>query len=304
MLRATDEPHQIGDETMAKRERAWFITGASSGFGRALAEAVIARGECVIAAARRREALINLAERAPDRVLALPLDVTDGQARAAAVMQAISRFGRIDVLANIAGRGSLGAVEEFSPEQLRAQMEINFFAAAELTRQVLPNMRTHRAGHVLNLTSIGGLISIGGFGAYCASKFALEAWSEALADEVAALGIKVTLIEPGNFRTEFAGDVNMRPAQALEEYRSLIAPIEDFLYGQNGRQPGDPAKAAEAMIAVVNDEAPPRRLVLGIDAFDVLGRTYEARAADIARFRSLGEATGYPDAEVRRIGEH
>src|SRR3954469_15864069 len=123
------EHHQIGDETMARRERVWFITGASSGFGLALSEAVIARGECVVVAARRREALVKLAERAPDRVLAMPLDITDDKARAAAVVQAISRFGRIDVLANIAGRGSLGAVEEFSPEQLRAQMEINFFAA-------------------------------------------------------------------------------------------------------------------------------------------------------------------------------
>jgi short-subunit dehydrogenase len=166
---------------------------------------------------------------------------------------------------------------------------------------VLPQMRAQGSGHVLNLTSIGGLISIGGFGAYCASKFALEAWSEALADEVAGFGLHVTLVEPGNFRTEFAGDVNMRPARPLDAYRPLIAPIEDFLYGQAGRQPGDPAKAAEAMIAVVEDATPPRRLVLGTDAYEALERTYAARAADIARYRALGEATNYPDAEVRAI---
>jgi short-subunit dehydrogenase len=170
------------------------------------------------------------------------------------------------LLANIAGRGSLGAVEEFAPEQLRAQMDLNFFAAAELTREVLPYMRRQTAGHVLNLTSIGGLISIGGFGAYCASKFALEAWSEALADEVSRFGVKVTLVEPGNFRTEFAGDVNMRPTQSLPAYRDFIEPVEGFLYGQAGRQPGDPAKAASAMITVVEDAAPPRRLVRGADA--------------------------------------
>jgi NAD(P)-dependent dehydrogenase (short-subunit alcohol dehydrogenase family) len=283
------------------QEQVWFITGASAGFGRALAEAVIARGSKVVVAARRRAALEDLASRAPDRVLALPLDVTDAAPRTAAVAHAIARFGRIDVLANIAGRGSLGAVEEFAPEQLRAQMELNFFAAAELTRAVLPQMRTQRSGHVLNLTSIGGLISIGGFGAYCASKFALEAWSEALADEVAGFGIAVTLVEPGNFRTEFAGDANMRPAQSLPDYRPVIAPIEDFLYGQDGRQPGDPAKAAAAMIAVVEDQTPPRRLVLGADAYDVLDRTLAARAADIARYRDLGEATGFADAAFTPI---
>jgi NAD(P)-dependent dehydrogenase (short-subunit alcohol dehydrogenase family) len=287
---------------MTSTDRVWFITGASSGFGRALAEAVIARGERVVAAARRRAMLAELADQAPGRALPVAVDVTDPQARAAAVGEALARFGRIDVLANIAGRGSLGAVEEFAPDQLRAQMELNFFAAAELTREVLPKMRAQGSGHILNLTSIGGLISIGGFGPYCASKFALEAWSEALADEVAGFGIHVTLVEPGNFRTEFAGDVNMRPRQPLDAYRPLIAPIETFLYGQAGRQPGDPAKAAEAMIAVVNDANPPRRLVLGSDAYDVLDRTYAARTADIARYRSLGEATNYPDAEVRAIG--
>lgn len=197
---------------MSNTDRIWFITGASSGFGRALAEAVVACGERVAVAARRSKALAELVALAPDRVLAVPLDVTDADARRSAVSAVLARFGRIDVVANIAGRGSLGAVEEFSPQQLRAQMEINFFAAAELTREVLPAMRAQGSGHVLNLTSVGGLISIGGFGAYCASKFALEAWSEALADEVKGFGIKVTLVEPGNFRTEFAGDVNLRPS--------------------------------------------------------------------------------------------
>lgn len=282
--------------------RVWMITGASSGFGRALAEAVLAKGERVVAMARRPEPLAALRELAPERVLALPTDVTDADQRRAALAAAQARFGRLDVLANIAGQGSLGAVEEFSPDQLRAQMELNFFAAAELTREALPGFRQQGSGHVLNLTSIGGLISIGGFGAYCASKFALEAWSEALADEVAGFGLHVTLVEPGNFRTEFAGSVNMRPAHSLAAYRPLIAPIEDFLYGQAGRQPGDPAKAAAAMLAVVDDPTPPRRLVLGPDAYDVLERTYAARAADIARHRDTGMATNFPDAEVRAIG--
>ena len=287
---------------MPRTDRVWLITGASSGFGRALAKAVIARGERVVAAARRREALAELASIDEARILALPLDVTDASARQAAMSAALDRFGRIDVLANIAGRGSLGAVEEFAPEQLRAQMEVNFFAAAELCREVLPSMRQQREGHILNLTSIGGLISIGGFGAYCASKFALEAWSEALADEVAPFGVKVTLVEPGSFRTEFAGEANMRPAETLAAYRAAIAPIEAYLYGQSGRQPGDPAKAAEAMIAVVEDANPPRRLALGADAYSALDSIMAARMADIARYRAVGEATGFPGADVRAIG--
>jgi NAD(P)-dependent dehydrogenase (short-subunit alcohol dehydrogenase family) len=287
---------------MQKTSRVWFITGASSGFGRALAEAVIGQGEKVVVAARRHEALSELAAMDKSRVLATPLDITDAGARKQAVASAMEIFGRIDVLANIAGRGSLGAVEEFAPDQLRAQMELNFFSAAELTREVLPHMRGQGSGHILNLTSIGGLISIGGFGAYCASKFALEAWSEALGDEVSPFGIRVTLVEPGNFRTEFAGDANMRPRTQLKAYRPVIAPIEDFLYGQNGRQPGDPAKAAEAMIAVVNDPMPPRRLVLGADAYDVLDRTMRSRMADISRYRAMGEKTGFEGAEVRTIG--
>jgi NAD(P)-dependent dehydrogenase (short-subunit alcohol dehydrogenase family) len=291
-----------GDLVMGNADRVWFITGASSGLGRALAEAVINRGERVVVAARRAASLAELVAIDDKRVMALPLDVTDAVARKPAVAAALTRFGRIDVLANIAGRGSLGAVEEFAPDQLRAQMELNFFAAAELTRDVLPHMRGQGAGHILNLTSIGGLISIGCFGAYCASKFALEAWSEALADETAHFGIKVTLVEPGNFRIEFAGDANVRPATPLEAYRPAIAPIEEFLYGQSGRQPGDPVKAANAMIAVVEDTEPPRRLVLGADAYDVLDRTMAARMADVARYRTLGEATGLAGAEIRPIG--
>ncbi|MGN6517596.1 MAG: oxidoreductase [Rhizomicrobium sp.] len=287
---------------MQKTDRVWFITGASSGFGKSLAEAAITRGEKAVVAARRREALEELAARDRARVLAMPLDVTQADARKSAVAAALEKFGRIDVLANIAGRGSLGAVEEFSPDPLRAQMELNFFAAAEMTRDVLPHMRARNSGHILNLTSIGGLISIGGFGPYCASKFALEAWTEALADEVARFGLKVTLVEPGNFRTEFAGDANMRPKTQLDAYRPVIAPIEDFLYGQAGRQPGDPAKAADAMIKVVDDPNPPRHLVLGSDAYDVLDRTMAARMADIARYRALGEKTGFEGAEVRTIG--
>ncbi|MBC7808106.1 MAG: SDR family NAD(P)-dependent oxidoreductase, partial [Akkermansiaceae bacterium] len=186
--------------------RVYFITGTSSGFGRALAEAVLGRGDRAVLAARKTETISDLTDTYGDNALAVRLDVTDAGQRHAAVQAALDRFGRVDVLANIAGRGSLGAAEEFSPEQLGEQMAVNFHGAAEMTRLLLPAMRAQGSGHILNLTSVGGVVSFPGFSAYCASKFALEGWSEALRDEVAPLGIRVTIVEPGAFRTEFAGD--------------------------------------------------------------------------------------------------
>jgi len=282
--------------------RVWFITGASSGFGRALAEAVLKRGDSAVLSARRTAALDSLAGAYRGSALAIGLDVTDAEARKRAVDAALERFGRIDVLANIAGRGSLGAAEEFSPKQLREQMEVNFFAAAEMTRAVLPAMRAQKTGHILQLTSVGGLLAIGGFAPYCASKFALEGWSEALRDEVKPLGVRVTIVEPGAFRTEFAGAVNMRPEHRLDPYRGVIEPIEAYLYGGDGKQPGDPAKAAQAMIAVVESSDPPLRLLLGADAIGVLEQKRADFSAELARWRAIGEATAFDDAVTAPIG--
>ncbi len=282
--------------------RAYVITGASSGFGRALAEAVLERGDRAVIGARRTGALEELAGRYPDDALAVALDVTDGAARERAVQAALDRFGRIDVLANIAGRGSLGAAEEFSPEQLREQMEVNFFAAAEMTRAVLPTMRAQGSGHILQLTSIGGLAAFGGFGPYCASKFALEGWSEALRDEVGPLGIRVTIVEPGAFRTEFAGTANMRPERRLDAYRPVIEPVETYLYGGAGKQPGDPRRAADAMIAAIESDSPPLRLLLGTDAIGLWEKKQAALGADLARWRAVGEATAFAGAAVAPVG--
>jgi len=282
--------------------RVWFITGASSGFGRSLAEAVLKRGDSAVLAARRKGALDSLAAAHERSALAIGLDVTDAEGRLKAVEAALARFGRIDVLANIAGRGSLGAAEEFSPEQLREQMEVNFFAPAEMTRAVLPAMRAQKSGHVLQLTSIGGLVSIGAFGPYCASKFALEGWSEALSDEVKPLGIRVTIVEPGAFRTEFAGSANMRPERRLDAYRPVVDPIEAYLYGGDGKQPGDPTKAAEAMIIAVESDDPPLRLVLGADAIGLLDQKRAAFSAELARWRALGEATAFEGVATSPIG--
>jgi len=283
-------------------DKTWFITGASSGFGRALAEAVLARGDRAVIVARRKEPLQEIAERYPESALSLVLDVTDAGARERAVGEALHHFGRIDVLANIAGRGSLGAAEEFSPDQLREQMEVNFFAAAEMTRAVLPAMRAQGYGHILQLTSIGGLASYPAFAPYCASKYALEGWSEALAGEVKRFGIQVTIVEPGAFRTEFAGSANMRPAQRIEAYRPVIEPVEQYLYGNDGRQPGDPAKAAEAMIAVVESSTPPLHLLLGQDAIDLWEVKRNAVEADLAAWHPISVATAFDGVEVKPIG--
>lgn len=282
--------------------RVYFITGASSGFGEALAKAVLARGDRAVLGARRTEALERIAGPYPDAALPVALDVTDAAARRRSVEAALDKFGRVDVLANIAGRGSLGAAEEFAPEQLRDQMEVNFFAAAEMTRDLLPTLRAQGTGHILNLTSIGGLVAVGGFGPYCGSKFALEGWTEALHDEVKPLGIRVTIVEPGAFRTEFAGDKNMRPAGSIEAYRPVIKPIEDYLYGNAGKQPGDPAKAAEAMIQVVESADPPLRLLLGTDAINLLEQKQAAARAEFDAWREVGEGTAFDGVEVIPVG--
>lgn len=282
--------------------RTWFITGASSGFGRALAEVALERGDCIAIGARRTEAVEQLAANNPERTLALSLDVTNAGSREKAVSATLKRFGRIDVLANIAGRGSLGAAEEFTPEQLRDQMEVNFFAAAEMTRAVLPVMRSQGQGHILQLTSIGGLAAFQGFGPYCASKFALEGWSEALREEVKPLGIKVTIVEPGAFRTEFAGSKNMRPEERIDAYRATIAPVEAYLYGSDGKQPGDPRKAAEAMIAAVESAEPPLRLLLGSDAIALWEKKQAALTAELDRWRQVGEQTAFEGVAVGAVG--
>ena len=283
-------------------QRVWLITGASSGFGRALAEAVLKRGDSAVVCARRKAALDSLAAPYAKSALTVELDVTNADARSRAVRAALDRFGRVDVLANIAGRGSLGAAEEFSLPQLREQMEVNFFAAVEMALAVLPTMRAQRSGRILQLTSIGGLVSIGGFGPYCASKFALEGWSQALRDEVKPLGIGVTIVAPGAFRTEFAGAANMRPERRIDAYRPVVDPVEAYLYGGDGKQPGDPAKAAAAMIAAVESDDPPLHLMLGQDAIGLWRQKQADFSAELERWRAVGEATAFDGAGTAPIG--
>lgn len=286
---------------MSNSGKVWLITGASSGFGKALAEAVIANGDCAAITARRLDRLQAIARGHEDRVLPLAVDVTDAAARDKAVADTLARFSRIDVLANVAGRGVAGACEEFSLDQLREQMELNFFAAAEMTRAVLPQMRKQGSGNILTVSSIAGLVAMNAAGPYCAAKFAIEGWTESLAIEAKPLGIHVTLVEPGAFRTEFAGDVNMRPVNRIDAYRPMVEPFETYLETSAGKQMGDPAKAAQRMLDVVASDAPPVRLMLGRDAFSIWDATIARRLEDMNSWRTRGEDTAFDDAELVEI---
>lgn len=282
--------------------KVYIITGSSSGLGRALAEAALAHGDKVVLAVRDPASVDALLRQHADTALAVATDVTRDADRQALAAATLARFGRIDVLVNCAGRGSLGAAEEFSLEQLRGQMELNFFACTELIRAVLPSMRRQGSGHILNVSSIGGRVNIGGFAVYGASKFALEGYSEALRDELAPLGIRVTLIEPGAFRTDFAGSANLRPETSIPAYAPVIEPIRQFLYGNSGKQLGDPRKAAQVMIQVVESAEPPLRLMLGADAYGLWEQKLAAMQAEIAQWRAVGEPTACDDAAFKPIG--
>ncbi|ASC73239.1 short-chain dehydrogenase family oxidoreductase [Halomicronema hongdechloris C2206] len=248
-----------------QQPRIWFITGSSRGLGRALTETVLELGDSVVATARKPERLTDLVQQYGDRLLALPLDVTQPFAIQTAVMHALQAFGHVDVLVNNAGYGVFGAVEEVTAPAVRQQFETNVYGALEVTCALLPHLRRQRSGHILNISSSGGFVGFPGAGIYGASKFALEGWSEALAQEVAPLGIRVTIVEPGAFRTAFNG-VLRSPAQTIQDYAETSGQMMHWLRQMHGQQPGDPQKAAAAMMQVVDHPDPPLRLVLGADA--------------------------------------
>ena len=284
-----------GDDGAARK--VWFVTGASSGFGRAIAEAALSRGDAVVATARRIDALGGLVEAAPEgRVLALGLDVTDEGQIDRAVEEAASRFGRVDVLVNNAGHGSVGAVEELSMEELRGVFETMFFGAVALTKAVLPGMRERRSGAIVQVSSFGGQVAYPGFGAYCASKFALEGLSEALRAEVAPFGIEVLIVEPGAFRTGFGGG-SMQRSREIEDYRASVGPTREAVDGMDGSQPGDPRKAARAILAALDAEETPLRLPLGSDAVEGIRDKLESVRAEIDAWEALALDTALDAAD-------
>ena len=267
--------------------RRWFITGANSGFGLAFVHAALAAGDEVIAAVRRPETMRELAAAAEGRVAVVELDLRDRDR----LRHAVETAGRIDVLVNNAGFGILGAIEETTDPELRDAMEVMFFGPLELTRLVLPQMRARREGTVIQLSSMGGLLSFPGVGAYSAAKGALELASEALAGEVAPLGIRVLIVEPGAFRTGFAAPAALQPAASrIADYDATAGAVRAGLPTSNGSQEGDPAKAAAAVLEVLGWKEPPLRLALGNDAVDEIRRKLAAVAADLDATEHLGRA--------------
>ncbi len=273
-------------------DRVWFLTGSTSGFGRALVDAARERGDRVVATARRPEAL---AELEGDDVLVLGLDVTQVEAIEPALDAAMARFGRIDVLVNNAGIGFVGALEEASLDDLRGVMETMFFAPAALTRAVVPRMRAQGSGTIVQISSMGGQVTAPGYSAYCAAKFALEALSEAVAAEVAPFGVRVLIVEPGSFRTGLLGR-SLRAAPPLDVYAATVGATRAYIEREDGRQAGDPAKAAAAIIAALDADEPPLRLVLGADAVEAIRAKQDMLRDELARWEDLARATAFEAA--------
>jgi NAD(P)-dependent dehydrogenase (short-subunit alcohol dehydrogenase family) len=273
--------------------RVWLITGASSGFGRALADAALERGDSVVAAARRTSSLAYASEH--ERGHAVALDVTDAGQRDAAVAEVLERFGRIEVLVNNAGRTQVGAVEETTDEELRALFDLHFFAPAALTRAVLPQMRRQGGGAIVQMSSVGGQVTAPGFSAYCATKFALEGFTETLRDEVAGFGIHTMIVEPGAFRTGLFRSGAAYESAEMPEYEETVGPTRDYVRTNHGAQPGDPVKAAEAIITALDAAEPPLRLVLGADAIGNIERRLAAVGDELESWRSLGEGTAFDE---------
>ena len=273
--------------------KVWLITGANSGFGRAIAEAAIAEGDVVVATTRRVTALDDLAAAHPGQVDVLPLDVTDTAAIDATVRDVIDRHGRIDVLVNNAGRTHVGAAEETTDVELRDLFEVHLFGPVALTRAVLPHMRERRSGAIVQISSMGGQLSFAGFGAYSATKFALEGMSEALADEVGPLGIKVLIVEPGAFRTGLFASA--RASDPMPEYADTVGRTRQMITDSAGTQPGDPAKAATAILAALDADSTPLRLPLGDDAVDAILSHLDRTTADLRTWEKLARDTRIAD---------
>jgi len=272
--------------------KVWFITGTSSGFGDAIAREALTRGDRVVATARDLNALAELVALAPDRVQALRLDVTKPAEIEAAVAQAIAHFGAIDVLVNNAGFSIVGAIEETSDADLRATLEPMFFGPVNLMCALLPHMRARRSGTLVQITSVGGVVTAPGFGAYCAAKHALEAVSESLAAEVTPFGIRVLIVEPGAFRTRLFGSA-FRTMPAMPEYEATVGPTRAYAASSDGSQSGDPAKAAQAIVDAVAAGSPTLRLPLGGDAVKSIREKLARVNEDVNRTESIATATAH-----------
>lgn len=276
--------------------KTWLITGGSRGLGRALCDVVLAAGHNAVVTARRAEELQEFTVRFGAQVIARPLDVTDYRAAVAAAELAVERFGRLDVVANVAGYGNLAPIEDTSIDDFRAQIETNLYGVIHLAKAAIPIMRSQRAGHIITFSSVGGRIGSTGRAAYSAAKFGVEGFSEVMATEMAPLGVKVTIIEPGGFRTDFAGS-STTIADVRADYDSTVGNAARFQHSYNGKQPGDPVKAAQVILQVASMSEPPLRLLLGSDAVGIVEKADAAKAAADKRWRDLSISTDFAAKE-------
>jgi NAD(P)-dependent dehydrogenase (short-subunit alcohol dehydrogenase family) len=274
--------------------KVWFITGCSTGFGRFLAIEALEKGYKVVVTARNTNDVQDIVAPYPETAIVVKLDVTDTASIKSSVAAAIEKFGQIDVLVNNAGIGYFGAIEESEEAEVRRMFEINVFGLAHMTQAVLPIMRKQRSGHILNIASIGGLRSFPGVGFYNATKYAVDGLSEALSKEVAPLGIKVTIVAPSGFRTDWAGRSANDSKIVIEDYASTAGKNKGDIRGYSGNQPGDPVRAAKAMIQVVETENPPMRLLLGAAALKGARLKLEELKQDFDTWAEVSEGADFP----------
>jgi NAD(P)-dependent dehydrogenase (short-subunit alcohol dehydrogenase family) len=272
----------------------WFITGCSTGLGRELARAVLERGWRVVVTARDPASVADLAERHRSQALVLKLDVARPDDVKAAIADATETFGHIDVLVNNAGYGYMSTVEEGDDDEVRALFETNFFGAANLIKTVMPMMRSRRSGHIINITSVRGMSGSAGSGYYAATKFALEGITESLRREAAEFGIRVTAVEPGAFRTDWAGRSLKRASHAIDAYSSSADKHHAEIAKRDGRQPGDPVRAAHALIELVQSEQPPGHLVLGRAGLDIVRAKLDALSAELNTWEATTLSADFP----------
>ena len=281
------------NKNMNNSEKVWFITGVSSGFGKEIAKEALAKGATVIGTFRKASQVEEFNKLVPNKSFGVEMDVTNSKMILEGVNQVIEKFGRIDVLVNNAGYGVMGSIEEVSDDEVRKQFEVNVFGVLTLTRAFLPVMRAQKSGHIINITSIGGRIGSEGLGIYNGSKFALEGIGEALAAELKPLNIKVTNVEPGPFRTEWAGESASFENTQIADYEETVGKRLEFLNGLSGNQPGDPAKAAAAIYSLTQLENPPVHLPLGKVAYMVSQKIIDGLTQEISEFEYLGKNTDF-----------
>jgi NADP-dependent 3-hydroxy acid dehydrogenase YdfG len=281
-------------EKISQKDRRWLITGASSGFGQLMTEYLLSLGAKVVATARKIDTIEDLTKRYAGNAIVLQLDVTDQHSIDKAVADAIARVGHIDVLVNNAGYGVAGAVEEVTEREYMPMFETNVFGLIHLTKALLPQFRERRSGTIVNFSSIGGLIGAAGWGYYNATKFAVEGLSEALAAELEPLGVHVMVVEPGPFRTDFLGRSGVEAKQRISDYEPTAGKTREYFNSQAGKQPGDPQRAVEAVVAAVSDPNPPKHLLLGKIALTRFRKRLQDWNAELDKWQTTTEGADFP----------